>query len=275
MPTVSSTKISEYYNNYKDQEVYFSRSICDVSGLISEKLKLKVSDEEFPCVLYASSMERIITILNLTDKDMEKVRASKGLASVKFSFFPSTVKKPFSFFISCRIKKINSFKLASGSAFIITMDFNQRPPDDFIEIIGNIIENSVRFNNRKELRIRLDDKIVETLGMDSIKGFADIDENFTSCVFADISTSGCGIVMTDSPEIEDHKRITIQLKIRGNPINISGVIVRSEKINNRPDLIRLGVLYEKEEIPYVYKNMINNYLDMLAKIKKQQQLQAD
>ena len=43
MPTVSSTKISEYYNNYKDQEVYFSRSICDVSGLISEKLKLKVS----------------------------------------------------------------------------------------------------------------------------------------------------------------------------------------------------------------------------------------
>ena len=155
------------------------------------------------------------------------------------------------------------------------MDFNQRPPDDFIEIIGNIIENSVRFNNRKELRIRLDDKIVETLGMDSIKGFADIDENFTSCVFADISTSGCGIVMTNSPEIEDHKRITIQLKIRGNPINISGVIVRSEKINNRPDLIRLGVLYEKEEIPYVYKNMINNYLDMLAKIKKQQQLQAD
>jgi hypothetical protein len=32
----------------------------------------------------------------------------------------------------------------------------------------------------------------------------------------------------------------------------------------------LGVLYEKEEIPYIYKNMINNYLDMLEKIKKQQ-----
>ena len=270
MPSVSSTKITQLYDDYKDREVYFSKSICDISGLISEKLRLKVADEEFPCVLYASSMERIITILNLTDADMEKVRAAKGLASVKFSFFPSTAKKPFSFFISCRIKKINSFKLTHGSAFIITLDFNQRPPDDFIEIIGKIIENSIRFNNRKELRIRLDDKIADSLGLDSVKGFAEVDEVFRPCVFVDISTSGCGIIMTQSPDIENHKRITIQLGIKGNPININGAIVRSDTVNNRPDLIRLGVLYEKEEIPYIYKNMINNYLDMLEKIKKQQ-----
>ena len=49
------------------------------------------------------------------------------------------------------------------------------------------------------------------------------------------------------------------------------MIVRSEEVNNRPELIRLGILYEKEEIPYVYKNMITNYLEMLEKIKKQKQ----
>lgn len=271
MPTVSSTKISEYYNNYKDQEVFFNKSICEITGLVSEKLRFKVSSEEFPCVLYACSMERIIIISNLTENDLQKVRAGKGIATIKFSFFPATAKKDFSFFISCKIKKINSFKLANGSAFMITLDFGQRPPDDFIEIIGKITDNAVKFNNRKELRIRLDDKIATSLGMDSAKGFAVIDETCKPCIFSDISTSGCGIIMTDSPEIEVHRPITIQLNIKTKPININAMIVRSEKVNNRPELIRLGILYEKEEIPYVYKNMITNYLEMLEKIKKQKQ----
>ena len=105
MPTVSSTKIAEYYNNYKDQEVFFNKSICEITGLVSEKLRLKVSSEEFPCVLYACSMERIIIISNLTENDLQKVRAGKGIATIKFSFFPATAKKDFSFFISCKIKK--------------------------------------------------------------------------------------------------------------------------------------------------------------------------
>ncbi len=271
MPTVAATKISEYYDKYKDQEVYFSKSICEITGLVSEKLKFKVGSYELPCVLYASSLERIIIILNLTENDMQKVKMARGLATIKFCFFPTSAKTPLSFFISCRIKKINSFKLTTSSAFIITLDFNQRPPDDFIEIIGQIVDNSVKFNNRKELRIRLDDKIAVSLGMESVKGFAVIDENTKPCIFADISTSGCCIIMTDSPEIEDHKAITLKLSINGNAININAMIVRSEKVNNRPELTRLGILYEKDEIPYIYKNMINNYLDMLEKIKIQKQ----
>lgn len=271
MPAVASTKISEYYDKYKEQEVYFSKSICEITGLVSEKLKFKVGSYEFHCVLYASSLERIIIILNLTENDMQKVKMARGIATIKFCFFPSTAKSPLSFFISCRIKKINSFKLTSSSAFIITLDFNQRPPDDFISIIGQIIDNSVKFNNRKEVRIRLDDKIANSLGMGSVKGSAMISETVKPCIFADISTSGCCIIMADGPEIEDHKAITVQLSVDGNPININAMIIRTEKINNRPELTRLGILYDKEEIPYIYKNMINNYLDMLEKIKKQKQ----
>lgn len=267
MPTVTSAKISEYYNKYKDQEVYFSKSICEITGLVSEKLKLKVGAYELPCILYASSLEKIIIILNLTENDMQKVKMARGLATIKFCFFHSTAKSPISFFISCHIKKINSFKLTTSSAYMIRLDFNQRPPDDFIEIVGKIIDNSVKFNNRKELRIRLDDKIAASLGMESVKSFVTIDKNIKPCIFADISTSGCCIIMADSPEIEEHKGITVQLSIKGNTVNINAMIIRCEKVNNCPKLTRLGILYDKDEIPYIYKNMINNYLDMLEKIK--------
>ena len=239
--------------------------------MVSEKLKLKVGAYELPCVLYASSLERIIIILNLTDTDMQKVKMARGLATIKFCFSNASAKNPLSFFISCRIRKINSFKLATSSAFMITLDFHQRPPDDFIEIIGKIIDNSVKFNKRKELRIRVDNKIAVSLGMESVKSFATIDKNIKPCIFTDISASGCCITMVDCPEIEEHKGITVQFNIKENIVNINAMIVRCEKVNNYPELTRIGILYEKDEIPYIYKNMINNYLDMLEAIKKQKQ----
>ena len=67
-----------------------------------------------------------------------------------------------------------------------------------------------------------------------------------------------------------NKKITVAIYLydHNEPLLLDGVIKRSDGIEGRNDLYLMGVLLNKDEIPYGYKDMINGYIDHLESILK-------
>lgn len=269
MATLQSSKLRSFYELYGNKEIAFNKSIIKVTGLETKKIYIKIRGEQIPCVLYSCSMKTARVIVNLTNSDFEEIKKAKNFVSLRLSFSPKTSKEPVVFFVPATVKGYNSFGAKDQSIFLMSLEFNQKPPDDLIEIMGKIFQSIENFEKRKELRIDLSTKVINDLGLASNKGISIIESIKRPCIIRNISPSGCFIVMLCNPKFILEKAIQLFLVSKtGDTVSLAGKILRSEPIEGRGDMHGLGILFDKEKIPYEYKEMINTYIDELELLAK-------
>jgi hypothetical protein len=270
MAILPSQKLQELYEQYGTREIAFNKSIRNVTGLDPQKICLKIGSEHLPCVLYSCSMNDAKVIMPLDTEAFEIIKRAKNLVNLRFAFFPKTSKTPIIFFVSSIVKGFPSFKLQLESSYLVSLEFNQRPPDDLIEIMGTIFQSIENFEKRRELRINLDANVVNEMEITSVNTYCLVDSIKRPCILKNLSASGCGIIMMCNPKFLINKKITVAIYVynHNEPILIDGVIKRSDGIEGRSDLHLMGILLNKDEIPYGYKDMINGYIDHLESLLK-------
>ena len=159
----------------------------------------------------------------------------------------------------------------------MSMDFTQKPPDDLIEILGKVLEASDNFEKRKSLRINLDGKVIEDMGLYSNKSIVTIDNIKRPCILRNLSATGCMVIMQCNPKFVLNKNISIEInnKKLDTAMIIPGTTMRTEDVSDRKDIYGIGIQYENEKIPYEYKEMLNSYIDKLEDMMKRNNLQAE
>ena len=270
MATLPSQKLQELYEEYGSKEIAFNKSIRTATGLDTQKFCLKIGGEHLPCILYSCSMNDAKVIMPLDTEAFEMIKRARNLVNLRFAFCPKNTKAPIIFFVSSIIKGFTSFELQHESSYLVSLEFNQRPPDDLIETIGTIFQSIENFERRRELRITLDSNVVNDMEITSVNTYCVVDSIKRPCILKNLSASGCGIIMMCNPKFLINKKITIAIYLysRKEPILLEGEIKRSEGIEGRHDLYLMGILLNSDEIPYSYKDMINSYIDHLESILK-------
>ena len=270
MATLPSQKLQELYEEYGSKEIAFNKSILNATGVDTQKICLKIGGEHLPCILYSCSMNDAKVIMPLDTEAFEMIKRAKNLVNLRFAFCPKNSKAPIIFFVSSIIKGFTSFELQHESSYLVSLEFNQRPPDDLIETIGTIFQSIENFERRRELRITLDSNVVEDMEITSVNTYCVVDSIRRPCILKNLSASGCGIIMMCNPKFLINKKITIAIYLYNHkePILLEGEIKRSEGIEGRHDLYLMGILLNSDEIPYSYKDMINSYIDHLESILK-------
>lgn len=270
MATLPSQKLQELYEEYGSKEIAFNKSIRNATGVDTQKICLKIGGEHLPCILYSCSMNDAKVIMPLDTEAFEMIKRAKNLVNLRFAFCPKNSKAPIIFFVSSIIKGFTSFELQHESSYLVSLEFNQRPPDDLIETIGTIFQSIENFERRRELRITLDSNVVEDMEITSVNTYCVVDSIRRPCILKNLSASGCGIIMMCNPKFLINKKITIAIYLYNHkePILLEGEIKRSEGIEGRHDLYLMGILLNSDEIPYSYKDMINSYIDHLESILK-------
>lgn len=270
MATLPSQKLQELYEEYGSKEIAFNKSIRTATGVDTQKICLKIGGEHLPCILYSCSMNDAKVIMPLDTEAFEMIKRAKNLVNLRFAFCPKNTKAPIIFFVSSIIKGFTSFELQHESSYLVSLEFNQRPPDDLIETIGTIFQSIENFERRRELRITLDSNVVNDMEITSVNTYCVVDSIKRPCILKNLSASGCGIIMMCNPKFLINKKITIAIYLysRKEPILLEGEIKRSEGIEGRHDLYLMGILLNSDEIPYSYKDMINSYIDHLESILK-------
>lgn len=259
MAIVTSQQIKEYYNKYGQIDVTFTKDINDSLRLVRNQIYLKFKGGQRPCIIYSSSLTEAKIVVALKDELIQSLQAD-NLVSLRFCFLKEDRSDIFSFFVQSRIAGLTQYDKERNLHFA-QLTFTQRPPDDLIEILGNLLEANINAARRGEERIIINPDSLRQLGLASKSVVIQIEGIPRNSILRDISFGGLKIIIMGNPKFLMNKPATIRLALNsGKSLDLRGEIIRFEPVEGRKDLAALAIRYDPASITLEYKMLINDYL---------------
>jgi hypothetical protein len=261
MAVLTSQKIKDFYERYRSINVTFSKEFIAITGLDTKQVHVKCLSDFFPCIIYASSFEQTKIITNGKSGIIEQLQKANNLLSVRFCFRHFVTGEQVSFFVQGRALGHAPYG-NSSDMILLNVQYSQRPPDDLIEIIGRILDANQNASKRKEDRIILTPEAIRKLRFVTKDSAAVIDRVPRRCILRDVSFSGAKIVLVGISKFLIDKEVALRLEF-DDPVEIftiKGKFVHAEMVENRKDLIVLGVFFS-EPPPMGYKLRLSDYFN--------------
>lgn len=266
MPIITSQQIQNYYNLYKSIDVTFTREVVHILRFKPEQMFLKMVGDQLPCLLYSTSMESAKVILNLKTEQIEKLRNSSQ-GSLRFGFLISDKNVPLYFFVNIKVKGYSHYSSsASPDVYFMTLEFTQRPNDDFISLLGEFLEANVNSHKRKDERISVNENVIHKIGFTSCSTTMLIEDVERKCLIRDLSFAGARLLIPGEAVSEGTSGV-LKLTVEDNnqQLLFPGKFTRIEFLENRQDIFLAGLMFDQDKIPLPYKIMINDFFKQLRR----------
>ncbi|MDR0557531.1 MAG: PilZ domain-containing protein [Treponema sp.] len=261
---ITSQKITSYYDRFKDIEVTFTKDLIQVTGLITQDVYLKCGSDVCPCIIFSSSFVNAKIVASIKAELLKKLEDANNSVSLRWCFKNPDGGSPVAFFISARSAGFSPYGNSENVA-LFTLQFTQRPPDNFIEIMGRILDANFNFAKRKDERILINADSQRKLNVLAKETTVFIEKVPRHCILRDLSFSGAKIIMMGVAKFLLNKFIALRVDF-DEPREcflIKGQFIRSELVEGRKDLVALAVRFEENAIPIGYKIRINDYVSQV------------
>ena len=269
MGVLTSQRIGLLFDRFKDIPVTFTKEIIQVTGLITQQIHLKCGNDFWPCVVYAASFETAKVVANTKTGLLGKLQASNNLVSLRFCFRPPGESNTVTFFIAGRILASAPYG-NSGDVDMFTIQFSNRPPDDFIEIVGRILDANVNSTKRKDVRIPMTVDNLRRLNILSTETAVFIERVPRKCILRDLSFSGTKIIMMGITKFLLDKEAAVRIDFNDprESFTIKGKFVRAEQVEGKKEMVALGLGYDETAVPMGYKIRLNDMLSVSSAEKR-------
>ena len=256
-----SQKISEYYDRFKDIDVTFTKEIIQVTGLLTQQIHLKCGNDFFPCVVYTASFESAKIVANIKTGLLARLQTNNNFVNLRFCFRPSGETNAVTFFIAGRVQASAPYG-NSQDVNMFTIQFSNRPPDDFIEIIGRVLDANVNSSKRKDIRIPLTHDNLRKLNILSTESAVFIERVPRRCILRDLSFSGSKLIMMGVAKflLEKEAAIRIDFNDPREVFTIKGKFIRAEEVEGKKEMVALGLQFDDPAVPMAYKIRLNDML---------------
>ena len=271
MPVSTSQQISRYFDQFANIEVTFTKEVTQAILLYPKQVYLRCLGYQWPCIIYSSSLVGARIITNVTGSLNETVRKANNLVSLRYSFLPKDKTDPLSFFVSARVTGYTPYGKNKPELSFMSLAYTQRPPDDLIEILGELLEANVLSQKRKEERVVLTVQTAALMGIDPKECRLTIDGVPRKCIIRDLSFGGAKILLMGLAKFLVNKSADLRLPLtesRGS-LTIPGKVVRFDPVEGRTDIAAFALQYDEEKIPLDYKVRMNNLIKATAKTRKE------
>jgi hypothetical protein len=267
MSITTSQQIAKYYQTYQTVPVVFTKEVVGASGLITKQVFLKCLGEQWPCIIYSTSFAEAKIIVNTRGGLNEKAQKANNLVSLRFGFKAADKNDPVTFYVGAKIGGFSPYNNENKDVNFVTLSYTQRPPDDLIDILGQIIETNINSSKRREDRILVTPESSRKLGLAAKETMVYVQGVPRKCILRDVSFSGAKVIMVGIAKFLLKKEITIRIDLEDprETITIKGTVVRSEDVEGRRDLTAIAIHYDESLVPMTYKLHINNYLGQQRK----------
>ncbi len=271
MSVATSQQISRYFDLYKQIDVSFTKQVIHAVGLLPRHVYLKCSGEAIPCIVYSSSMVGAKVIANLKATTFQTIRQANNSVSLRYSFRLPDKPDPLAFFVSAKVGGFNPYSKTNPDLHFVSLSYTQKPPDDLIEILGELLEANINAKRRKEARIEINPASMKTLGLDNREARIYIEGVPRKCIVRDLSFSGAKVLLQGLAKFLIHKQAGLHLTFENGktPATLPGKVIRVEEVQGRKDIAAIAVLFEEEKVPMKYKMYINTYLKSARSILRE------
>jgi hypothetical protein len=264
MSIITSQKITDYYDRYKNIEVTFTKEILQVTGMITQQVYLKCVSDFWPCVVFSSSFQAAKVVVNIKSGILEKLQQANNSASIRFCFKNPDTGTPVTFFVSARSMGYALYQNSKDVA-IFTLQFTQRPPDDLIEIMGRLLDANVNSSRRREEQIILGSDSIRRLKLLTKETATFIQGVPRRCILRGISFFGAKIIMMGVAKflVDRDSALRIDFDDPRESFLIKGKFIDSESVEGRKELIALSMSFNEAMVPMGYKIRLNDYFSQV------------
>jgi len=263
MGILPAKKVALYYETFKGIDVTFTKDMIQVTGLIPDQVHIKCGSDFWPCVFFATSFLRSKVVANVKSGILDKLRLANNMASLRLSFRNQDEKgSPVTFFVAGRVTGLAPYK-GSKEIVLISFQFTQRPPDDFIEIIGRVLDANVNSSKRRDERLQITAETQRKLRLYSREAVVFIQKVPRRCIIRDLSFSGTKLIMMGVGKFLIGKEATLRADFDDprESFMLPGKFIRSEGVEGKQDLVALAMAYDDALVPMGYKVRINEYVN--------------
>jgi hypothetical protein len=271
MPVSTSQQISRYYDQFSNIEVTFTKEVTQAILLYPKQVYLRCLGYQWPCIVYSSSLVGARIITNITGSLNETVRKANNLVSLRFSFLQKDKPDPLSFFVSAKVTGYTPYGKNKPDLSFMSLAYTQRPPDDLIEILGELLEANVLSQKRREERVVLTVQTAAIMGIDPKECRLTIDGVPRKCIIRDLSFGGAKVILLGLAKFLVNKSAELRLPLTENQgaLVIPGKVVRFDPVEGRSDIAAFALQYDEEKVPLDYKVRMNNLIKANKKARKE------
>jgi len=261
MGVLTSQKIATYYDRFKDIDVTFTKDMIQVTGLLTQQIHLKCGNDFWPCVVYSASFSGAKVVANIKTGLLTKLQAVNNFGSLRFCFKPPGETNTVTFFVAARIMASAPYG-NSQDVNMFTLQFSNRPPDDFIEIVGRVLDANVNSAKRKDVRIPLTADNLRKLNLMSTESAVFIQGVPRRCILRDLSFSGSKIIMMGVAKflVDKEGAVRIDFNDPRESFTIKGKFVRAENVEGKKEMVALGLTFDEVSVPMGFKIRLNDML---------------
>lgn len=261
-----SQKIAEYYEKYKYRQIAFNKNVIRDIGLIAEKISFKCKMNNFPCILYAASMQSASIVANLIFNDFQLIQENNKKITLHLNLFSWIEKKVISFFIECKVIGSTIYKGSKKNMYLISLEYIKKCPWDLIFALGNYLEKETNMEKRIYQRIPVTHQYEQGRNIQPSSSFLFIGGKSKKCILSEISIFSAKLLLIGKPEEFLNKKAiliikTIAIEELGELI---GEIKRYEEIDTGKGLLSLIIVFDQESIPPNYKMWVGEYIEYIA-----------
>lgn len=263
MGPITPTKqvIQKYYDLYRDNEVVFTKDIIRSLKLDVRQTYIKCEGNQWPCLINSTSFQMAKIIIGMSGGAFQQI-SRKDCPSINLRYcFIGEGGEPVYFFVTCHVTEIQRYAESKDLA-VITLSFNQQPPDDLIIKLGALLDADFGFTHRHDERVLVNDASQRLLGIGKKETIIFVQNVPRRCILWDISFSGASVLIMGLAAFLKGKECSLRF-IFSDPdevLDVPGVIMRAEPLQNRRDICSTGIKYNDGSIPIAYKIRINNFL---------------
>lgn len=267
MSIATSQQINRYFETFRAIDVTFTKEVIKTSGLLPQNVFVKCLGEQWPCVVYSSSFEGAKILATSKPAFMEKVSKANNLVSIRYSFKLPYKVDPVNFFVGGKVVGYSPYAQSNGTLQFVSIQYSQRPPEDFVEIIGGILEANVNSARRRDERILVTQEVMRKIGLARKESTVLIQGVPRRCIIRDLSFGGAKLIIVGLAKFLVGKDCLFRLDMEEprETLEIPAKIVRYEDVEGRKDLTAIALQFDDKTVPMSYKLHINNYNPSLRK----------
>jgi len=262
MSIATSQQIAKWFELYKSIDVTFTKEIMHTTGLDPRGVYLKCVGEQWPCVLYSSSFAKARILVTSKGTIAESLKRGNNLVSLRLSFRLVDKVDPIAFSISAKVAGFSPYNQGNGDFQFLSLAFTQQPPDDYVEIMGRLLEANINAARRREERILLTPDAMRHLNLVTKDCLIFVQGVPRKCILRDISFSGVKMVIAGLAKFLEGKECTLRIEMEEPRefIDIKGSVLRCEDVEGRKDLTAIAMHFDEASVPMFFKMHMNECL---------------
>jgi len=265
MSIATSQQISKWYELYKGIDVTFTKEIIKATNLDARGVYLKCIGEQWPCVLYSSSFAGAKVVASAKASLMDRIKRANGMVSLRLSFRLVDKPDPLNFFIGAKAAGFAPYAQGGGDLQFASLVYTQQPPDDFIEIMGRLLEANINSTRRRDERIVLTPDAMRRMCVVTKDSIVYVQGVPRKCILRDLSFSGAKAIIVGLAKFLVGKECLLRVEMDEprETLEIKGQIVRYEEVEGRRDLTAIAIHFDEQAVPMSFKMHVNDYLGQI------------